>query len=105
MPKAKKACGIDGCKSTAKNMAAHKKRYHGVKKTSTTPKAAQSALSGLGGELGRLQVMAKAGKEGAARALYDDYLKGRPNLIGPRFELTTKRGQIIGRIVDRESQF
>lgn len=76
----KKTCGIDGCTSTAKGMAAHKRNVHGV---GGSPKSTSSTGYGYDGnepwggqgELGRILGVAEAGEPLRAKQMRDLYLK------------------------------
>lgn len=91
------------CGKSYARLSAHVAMKHEGKRIgqpASGPKSAEPyAKSGLGGELGRLEKMFVTQPE-KATALYNDYIKGRPNLTGPHYEMRTLRGQVIGKIID-----
>lgn len=69
-------CKQAGCSADVKGMKQHLKRMHGVGGQVPETPFATSAFSGLRGELGRLEDLAKTNPK-KADALYNNYIKGR----------------------------
>jgi len=92
-------CGKKYARLQAHIDMGHNGKKIGQKASPAAAKTNEYNKSGLGGEIGRLEKMFVTQPE-KATALFNDYIKGKPNLTGARYEMRTLKGQVIGKIID-----